>query len=209
MFYGYSETLDATLLYWFDLTRINPFIEVTRYGPAGTAGHRGRSFGHTLTTSDLRKLPIGESVVLYDAYLYLTPGRPADEDAMFEDFLLQVSDIYDLIAKPEISSPDWQALARETLADLDDPETWVELEREALLARLRFRYASERRGDHATRRRARRSAIRGPLRRRAGDPDCRAGRGNAGGLLQPGVWTRPEQWPHRNYRPPGAGRHLV
>jgi len=127
IFYAYSETLDATLLYWFDLTRINPFIDVTRYGPAGTAGHRGRTFGHTLTSTDLRKLPTGESVALYDAYLFLTPGRPADEGAMFEDFLLQVSDIYDLIAKPEISLPDWQALAQETLTDLDDPDTWVEL----------------------------------------------------------------------------------
>jgi hypothetical protein len=127
MFYGYSATLDATLLYWFDLTRINPFIEVTRYGPAGTAGHRGRSFGHTLTSSDLRKLPTGESLVLYDAYLYVTPGRAADESAMFNNYLQQTSDIYDLIAKPEISLPDWQALARETLTDLDDPATWVEL----------------------------------------------------------------------------------
>ncbi len=127
MFYGYSESLDATLLYWFDLTRINPFIEATRYGPAGTAGPRGRSFGHTLTSTDLRKLPIGEPVVLYDAYLYLAPGRPVDEETMFGAFLSQVSDIYDLIAKPEVTSPDWQALARETLADLDDPETWVEL----------------------------------------------------------------------------------
>ena len=127
MFYGYSETFDATLLYWFDLTRINPFIEETRYGPAGTAGHRGRSFGHTLTSSDLRKLPPGESLILYDAYLYLTPGRPADEAAMFNNYLLQVSDIYDLIAKPEISLPDWQALAEATLTDLDDPATWVEL----------------------------------------------------------------------------------
>ena len=128
MFYAYSETFDATLLYWFDLTRINPFIEVTRYGPAGTAGHRGRSFGHTLTSSDLRKLPTGESVILYDAYLYLTSGRAADEGAMFHNYLLQVSDIYDLIAKPEISLPDWQALAKETLADLVDPATWVELD---------------------------------------------------------------------------------
>ena len=127
MFYGYSETLDATLLYWFDLTRINPFIEATRYGPAGTVGQRGRFFGHTLTSSDLRKLPIGESLILFDAYLYLTSGRAPDEGAMFNNYLQQVSDIYDLIAKPEISLPDWQALATETLADLDDPATWVEL----------------------------------------------------------------------------------
>lgn len=127
MFYGYSATLDATLLYWFDLTRINPFIEATRYGPAGTAGHRGRSFGHTLTSSDLRKLPTGESLILYDAYLSVTPGRAADESAMFNNYLQQTSDIYDLIAKPEISLPDWQALAKETLADLDNPATWIEL----------------------------------------------------------------------------------
>ena len=128
MFYAYSETLDATLLYWFDLTRINPFIEATRYGPAGTAGHRGRSFGHTLTTSDLRKLPTRRVADPLRRLPLPNPGPAADEGAMYTNYLLQVSDIYDLIAKPEISLPDWQALAKETLADLDDPATWVELD---------------------------------------------------------------------------------
>jgi hypothetical protein len=66
-------------------------------------------------------------VTLYDSYIYLAPTEPEDEPAMFLRYLQQVGDIYDLLNKPEVALPDWQALGAQTLTDLDDPETWVEL----------------------------------------------------------------------------------
>jgi hypothetical protein len=127
-FYGYSETFDSTLLYWLDLTRLNPFTEATGFSTTGTPLRRGRRFGHNLSTTDLGRLPLGESVPLYESFLYLTPGSPADETAMFHRYLIQVSDIYDMLARPIDPLPDWQRLAAETFVALDDPDTWIELD---------------------------------------------------------------------------------
>ena len=126
-FYGYAEALDSTLLHWVDLTRLNPFIEATHYSPTGTPARRGRQFGHELSSSDLRRLPAGQTWTIYDSYLYLAPGAAEDEAGMFTRYLHQVGDIYDLIAHPKVSLPDWQSLAQKTLNDLQDPDTWVEL----------------------------------------------------------------------------------
>jgi hypothetical protein len=127
MLYGYSETMGATLLFWQDLTRLNPFIARARYNPASTVGRRGRSVGHTLNASDLAHLPAGETLALYDGYLYLAAGQPKDENALFERYLQSVGDVYDLIAKPATEPADWPPLAQATLRDLDDPDTWVDL----------------------------------------------------------------------------------
>jgi hypothetical protein len=126
-FYGYSEALDSTLLLWIDLTRLNPFMAATRYSPGGPPRRQGRQFGHDLARTDLRNIPLNQPLAVYDNYLYLAPGQPNSEDAMFERYLQQVADVYDLIARPTPELPDWQALARETLADLQEPDTWVEL----------------------------------------------------------------------------------
>jgi hypothetical protein len=126
-FYGYSEALDSTLLLWMDLTRLNPFIAATRYSPGGPPRRQGRLFGHDLVRTDLRNMPLNQALPVYDNTLYLAPGEPDAEGAMFERYLQQVADIYDLIGRPAPELPDWQALARETLADLQDPDTWVEL----------------------------------------------------------------------------------
>jgi hypothetical protein len=39
-FYGYVESMDSTLLHWVDVTRLNPFIEVTRFSPGGLPGRQ-------------------------------------------------------------------------------------------------------------------------------------------------------------------------
>ena len=127
-FYGYVEVLDSTLLHWVDVTRLNPFIEATHFSPGGLPGRQGRQFGHNFGRSDLRRIPLNTGLPLYDGYLYLAAGAPADEESMFLRYLQQVADIYDLVAHPNDGLPDWQDLARRSLADLQDPDTWVELD---------------------------------------------------------------------------------
>ncbi len=127
-FYGYSATLDSTLLYWLDITRITPFIEETGFSPVGTPVRRGRRFGHNISSVDLQRLPFDETFTLLDSYLYLTPGSPRSETEMFRRYLFQVSDIYDMLARPIDPMPDWQELATETLNSLHDPDTWIELD---------------------------------------------------------------------------------
>ncbi|HEX5838373.1 MAG TPA: hypothetical protein VFY26_11130, partial [Anaerolineales bacterium] len=45
-FFGYVAGLDSTLLHWLDVTRLNPFIEATRFSPGGLPARQGRQFGH-------------------------------------------------------------------------------------------------------------------------------------------------------------------
>ncbi|VAW09251.1 hypothetical protein MNBD_ACTINO02-2322, partial [hydrothermal vent metagenome] len=72
--FGYSESLDSTILYWVDLTALNPYIETTGASTVGTPQRRGQRFGHNITGTELRRLEQGKSSLLYDSYLYLTPG---------------------------------------------------------------------------------------------------------------------------------------
>lgn len=126
--FGYSEALDSTMLYWVDLTALNPYVESTGASTVGTPQRRGQRFGHNVNGTELRRLEQGESALLYDSYLYLEPGQPEDETAMFRRYLTQVSDIYDLVLRPTDPLPDWRSLADETLTALSDSDTWVELD---------------------------------------------------------------------------------
>ncbi len=126
-FYGQVEALDSTLLIWVDVTGLTPFIQATHYSPNALPVRQGRQFGSNFSSSDLRRLPLNTSLPLYDGYVYLAPGTPEDESAMFLRYLQQVADIYDLIGHPDDPLPDWQDLARRSLADLQDPDTWVKL----------------------------------------------------------------------------------
>jgi hypothetical protein len=126
--YGYAEILDSTLFYAVDRTALNPFMQAAHYTPSAAPGRRGRSFGHTIDAANLRALPAGEPFVLYDAYLYLTPGEPDGEAEMFARYLRHLGDVYDLLHQPVNDMlPDWRALAEKTIADLADERVWVEL----------------------------------------------------------------------------------
>ena len=126
--YGYAAALDSTLFYAVDRTALNPFMQAAHYTPSATPGRRGRSFGHTIDAANLRTLPAGEPFVLYDGYLYLTPGEPNSEAEMFARYLRNLGDVYDLLHQPANEAlPDWRALAEKTIADLADERAWVEL----------------------------------------------------------------------------------
>lgn len=126
--YGYAGALDSTLFYAVDRTALNPFMQAAHYTPSATPGRRGRSFGHTIDSANLRALPAGEPFVLYDSYLYLTPGQPDGEAEMFARYLRNLGDVYGWLHKPVNEMlPDWRALAEKTIADLADERVWVEL----------------------------------------------------------------------------------
>ncbi|HET6443503.1 MAG TPA: hypothetical protein VFI27_02895 [candidate division Zixibacteria bacterium] len=140
-YYAYSEALDSTLFYWVDLTALNPFMTAARFSPAATPVRRGQQLGHSFTRQDLERLGPVSAVAIYDSYLYLEPGRPPDEAVMFNRYLANLGDIYDLIAVPDNPLPDWfgfsewdgkgvpgdgQGIHSQTLADLAEPANWVE-----------------------------------------------------------------------------------
>jgi hypothetical protein len=144
-YYAYSEALDSTLFYWVDLTALNAFMTAARFSPVATPVRQGQRLGHNFSRQDLRKQPQGEAVTLYDSYLYLSPGRPADEDEMFTRYLHNLGDIYDLIAVPEdplppwFTEPDWDGtgipvgIHTETIQEFNNPEHWVSHEEKRYL----------------------------------------------------------------------------
>ncbi|HSJ53598.1 MAG TPA: hypothetical protein VLC52_07585, partial [Anaerolineae bacterium] len=140
--YGYSTALDSTLFYWVDLTALNPMMQAAHYTPSATPRRTGQRLGHNLSQTDLASQPAGVAVPLYDSYLYLVPGRPDNEDAMFARYLHNLSDIYDLMAVPEDPLPDWfaayewdgvgvpdgpTAIHQRTIQDLAHDKNWVAL----------------------------------------------------------------------------------
>jgi hypothetical protein len=126
--YGYARVLDSTLFYAVDRTALNPFMQVAHYTPSATPGRRGRSFGHTIDAANLRVLPAGQPFVIYDSYLYLTPGEPDSEVELFARYLRHLGDVYDLLYQPVNNAlPNWRTLAEKTIADLADERAWVEL----------------------------------------------------------------------------------
>jgi hypothetical protein len=142
-YYAYSEALDSTLFYWADLTALNAFMTAARFSPVATPLRQGQRLGHSFSWQDLRKQPPGEAVTLYDSYLYLSPGRPADENEIFTRYLHNLGDIYDLIAVPGPSLPDWFGLYdwegqgipgaatgihQLSITDLAGPDNWVTYE---------------------------------------------------------------------------------
>jgi len=138
--FAYSEALDSALFYWSDLTALNPFMEVARFTPSATPRRMRQRLGHSFSRNDLARQPEGEVTAVYDSYLYLTPGKPADEDDMFSRYLHNLGDIYDLIAVPDDPLPAWFEVAQwdgqgapggihlGTIRDLADERIWVTLD---------------------------------------------------------------------------------
>jgi len=137
--FAYSEALDSTLFYWVDLTALNSFMEAAHYTPSATPRRIKQRLGHSFSRNDLSQQPEGVVTVVYDSYLYLTPGQPVDEDAMFSRYLHNLGDIYDLIAKPDDPLPAWfdvtqwdgqgvpEGIHLGTIHDLADEQNWVTL----------------------------------------------------------------------------------
>ncbi len=137
--FAYSEALDSSLFYWVDLTALNSFMEAAHYTPSTTPRRMKQRLGHSFSRNDLSQQPEGVVTVVYDSYLYLTPGQPANEDAMFSRYLHNLGDIYDLIAIPNDPLPAWfdvtqwdgqgapDGIHLETIHDLTDEQNWVTL----------------------------------------------------------------------------------
>jgi len=138
--YAYSAALDSTLFYWVDLTALNPFMEAAHYTPSATPRRMGQRLGHNFSQTDLQNQPQKVAVPVYDSYLYLEPGQPADEDAMFTRYLHNLGDIYDLMVVPDDPLPDWfgvyewdgrgipVGIHQATIRDLADERNWVTLD---------------------------------------------------------------------------------
>ncbi len=140
-----SKGLDATVLYWEDLTSLNAFHQVARVTPASTPTRERNRFGSRLDSSDLRQIPVGMTVRIVDSFAVITRGVSLDEAALTDRYVGAVATVYRRISKPRDPLPDWfavgalgplnndqgiQDLAIESLLDVD---AWVTIDEKPYL----------------------------------------------------------------------------
>jgi len=116
---GYDPlALKGTLFYFQNFTALNDYFSLQRTSPWECVQLTSTGFGFERPGGN-RPLR-SEPVVLTDAWLVLTSGKPATESAVAEGFLTALADIYRWIYKPGLEEIDWKEIAGKLLADLGD-----------------------------------------------------------------------------------------
>ncbi len=115
----------GTVLYWQNLTALNPIFELCRTSPRwrASAGPFTLGFANPLD-AQVRAAP-GTDYLLADTWLYVVPAEPAAPEEQAALFLQALATIYDRLPdKPETEFLDWPRLARLSLQDLHRPQCW-------------------------------------------------------------------------------------
>ncbi|QJW88292.1 hypothetical protein HNV11_02320 [Spirosoma taeanense] len=107
----------GTVLYFQNLTSLNPYCSLTQTDPSGTVGAQWPEIGLSLPTSD-KPLPGKKEVILSDAYLYLSETLPVDEFEAADQYIDATAAIYRYIPRPETDYYDWPTTAVRTLQTL-------------------------------------------------------------------------------------------
>lgn len=115
----------ATLLYWQDLTTLNPYFAATGTKPDGVVGGEWPELGFRLPTAASpqveypKPLPAGRSVTISRALVALHDGETAEEADLARHFLTLSAAVYPLLEKPKVEWRDWQERAERTARDLE------------------------------------------------------------------------------------------
>lgn len=117
--YLYNEDLDCSLLYLQNLTSLNKYINYVQGDPKYTVKADTEGLGFRRPQG---VVPGGVSFTISDSFLWLSPGRPADDIAYSKQFMYGVSQIYDRLEKPPTVYTDWPfEIAPQAAKDLMDP----------------------------------------------------------------------------------------
>ena len=126
----------GNVFYFQNFTALNPAFQTCHTSPRWlvSAGNKTFGFANPLDTSVT--FPAGKAIVLSDAYLCLNPqelvptesgptGERSDNTAQADRLLQALAIVYDALPdKPETEWYDWQALARQSLHDLNAGDCW-------------------------------------------------------------------------------------
>lgn len=117
--YLYNEDLDCALLYLQNLTSLNKYINYVQGDPRYTVKVDAEGLGFRRPQG---VVPGGVSFTISDSFLWLSPGRPADDIAYSKQFMYGVSQIYDRLEKPPTVYTDWPfEIAPQAAKDLMNP----------------------------------------------------------------------------------------
>jgi hypothetical protein len=114
----------ASLLYWQDLTALNPYFAATGTKPDGVVGGDWPELGFRLPTAATpqveypKPLPAGRPTTISRALIALHEGETRDENDLAIHFLTLSAAIYPLLEKPKCELRDWRGRAERTARDI-------------------------------------------------------------------------------------------
>lgn len=114
----------ASLLYWQDLTALNPYFAATGTKPDGVVGGEWPELGFRLPTAATPQveypepLAAGRPVTISRALVALHEGETRDESDLAMHFLTLSAVIYPLLEKPKCELRDWPGRAERTARDI-------------------------------------------------------------------------------------------
>jgi hypothetical protein len=118
------EPAFGSLLYFQNLTALNPYMRATGTTPDGVVGGLWPELGYLppvrkTDTGEADPLPAGEDVVLSDAILVFCDEAEDDEQEMARQFLRMLGTAYKALELPAFTYRDWLWRVDRTLEDLE------------------------------------------------------------------------------------------
>ncbi|MFV3131326.1 hypothetical protein [Niveispirillum sp. KHB5.9] len=132
LYFRIDEPAFGNVLYFQNLTALNPYFRATKTKPDGAVGGVWPELGYLLPTPPQSgtpptdPLPAGEEVTLSDAMLVFRHAVALDERESARQFLQMLGVAYRMIDKPPTDYRDWVDRSERTLRDLDKaPEATI------------------------------------------------------------------------------------
>lgn len=127
VYFRVDEPAFGSVLYFQNLTTLNPYFRTTGTVPSGVVGGSWPELGYQppVTKSDTgaaEPLAAGEETVLSDAILVFRDWAGDNEQEMARQFLQMLGAAYKALELPEPEYRDWLWRAERTLADLESAE---------------------------------------------------------------------------------------
>jgi hypothetical protein len=119
-----DEPGPASLLYWQDLTALNPYFAATGTKPDGVVGGEWPELGFRLPTAAQpqveypKPLPAGRPTTISRALVALHVGQARNEIDLAILFVTLAAAIYPLLERPKCELRDWRGRAKKTADDL-------------------------------------------------------------------------------------------
>ncbi len=114
-----SEPAFGSVLYFQNLTALNPYFLATGTIPDGCVGGRWPELGCQLPVSPDHPLPAGQEMLLSDVFLHWSEQIPQTSQQSSRLFLDLLAGVYAQIDRPDSLYHDWPRRAKETLRDLE------------------------------------------------------------------------------------------
>ena len=125
VYFRLDEPEFGSVLYFQNLTALNPYFEATGTKPDGVVGGEWPELGYLAPTPESQEvadpslLGAGEEIVLSDAILVVRDWAGDNEQEMARQFVQMLGAAYTALDLPEVEYRDWVARSERTLRDLE------------------------------------------------------------------------------------------